>query len=118
MLLIDGTVLFVRFDDLVLGLRRLGARFGALDLHLEALVLGGRVLDMHLGSGLSLGGLRSARTRRGRHVGDLHLVGLLYVRIQVDDEVADAYVPLVVIVLEVGRGVGGGLVCWLRRGVP
>lgn len=30
------------------------------------------------------------------------LVRLLYIRIQIDDQVADSYVPLIIVVLEVG----------------
>lgn len=91
------SVHLVRLDDLVLRLGALGPRLGALDLHLERGAL--RV---------GLGARRHA-ARLGR---------LLYVGIEVYDEVADAYVPLVVIVLEVGVRVGRGASSADGRAVP
>lgn len=84
----------VRLDDLVFSLRALGAGLGALDLHLER-----GALRVRFG----------ARRHAARLVG-----GLLYVGIEVYNEVADADVPLVVIVLEVG-GVRLGRVGRVRR---
>lgn len=121
--LVNATVLFVGLDDFVFRFRRLGAWFGSFDFHFEAFVGGGRVLDVHLGGGRRFRGLGPAPRIR-RHDGTRlladgrNLVGLLYVRIQVDDQISDAYIPLVVIVFEV-RGLGSrrsGV--WLRRGVP
>lgn len=88
----------VRLDDLVLGFGTFGARLSALDLHLErgALCVG-----------------FGARRHAAR------LVCLLYVGIEVYDEVADADVPLVVIVLEVGGvRVGRGASSAGRRALP
>lgn len=91
-------VRLVRLDDLVLGLGALGAGLGALDLHLER------------------GALRVGFGAR-RHAA--RLVRLLYVGIEVYDEVADADVPLVVIVLEVGGvRVGRGASSAGRRALP
>lgn len=75
------SVHLVRFDDLVFGLGALSAGLGPLDLHLERGAL---------------------RVRFGARRHAARLVRLLYVGIEVYDEVADADVPLVVIVLEVG----------------
>lgn len=90
------SVHLVRFDDLVLGLGALGAGLGALDLHLER-----GALCVLLG----------ARRHAAR------LVCLLYVGIEVYDKVADADIPLVVIVLEVG-GVVRGPCSAGRRALP
>lgn len=88
----------VRLDDLVLGLGALCAGLGALDLHLER---------------------RALRVRFGARRHAARLVGLLYVGIEVYDEVADADVPLVVIVLEVGGVmVGRGARSAGRRALP
>lgn len=91
-------VRLVRLDDLVFGLGALGARLGALDLHLERGAL---------------------RVRFGARRHAARLVGLLYVGIEVYDEVADADVPLVVIVFEIGGVlVGRGASSAGRRALP
>lgn len=89
---------FVRLDNLVLCLGALGAGLGALDLHLER-----GALRVWFGA--------------SRHAA--RLVGLLYVGIEVYDEVADADIPFVVIVLEVGGvRVGRGASSAGRRALP
>lgn len=105
-------VLFVGFDYFVFCLGRFCARFRPLDLHLEPLVRRSRVLDVHLSGGRRLGGLRAgarvrrhiahAAARRSAAEGLLLLVRFLYVRVQIDYKVADTYIPLVVIVFEIG----------------
>lgn len=91
-------VRLVRFDDLVFGLGTFSAGLGALDLHFER-------------------GALCIRFGARRHAA--RLVSLLYVGIEVYNKVADADVPLVVIVLEVGgMRVGRGASSAGRRALP